>query len=36
LAGAAISNIENVIGGSGTDTLTGDGGSNTLGGGRRQ
>ena len=33
VSGQAISNIENVVGGSGNDTLTGDGLTNTLGGG---
>jgi Ca2+-binding RTX toxin-like protein len=33
LLGPAINNIENVIGGTGNDTLSGDGGANTLAGG---
>jgi Ca2+-binding RTX toxin-like protein len=33
VSGPAISNIENVVGGAGADTLTGDGLANTLGGG---
>jgi Ca2+-binding RTX toxin-like protein len=33
ISGQAISNIENVVGGSGADTLTGDGLANSLGGG---
>ena len=33
LSGQAISNIENVVGGGGNDTLTGDDLANTLGGG---